>query len=353
MYGVSLITVKKALTTLIQQGVLYSRVGKGTYVAQLSPDTQDEQHPTIGLVLQDIRSPFFSRVMHSVEDGAYELGYHVLLANSSGRPEKEDAQIARFRTFGVKGLIVASMSHEYHASPTIRKLLHEDFPFVMVSYIADEDIPFVGCDHERGGFMATEYLIKLGYQRVGYISGERGNLVGALRQRGYAAALKAHGRKLDKRFLFHLRQKGERYDYQSGYEIGSKFTKLKMKPDAMFIYNDLSALGFEDAVLAGGLRVPEDVAIIGFDDIERGAYAAVPLTTIRQPSDLIGKQAMDLLLRLMEHRETSHRRILQPQLIVRDSCRNGKLKGRNGKPAANGKKAKNHPSRLLLQKSTV
>lgn len=352
-YGVSLITVKKALTTLIQQGVLYSRVGKGTYVAQLSPDTHDEQHPTIGLVLQDIRSPFFSRVMHSVEHGAYELGYHVLLGNSSGKPEKEDAQIARFRTFGVKGLIIASMSHEYHASPTIRKLSREGFPFVMVSYIADENIPFVGCDHEQGGYMATEYLIKLGYQRIGYINGEKGNLVGALRERGFAAALKAHGKKLDKRFLFHLRHKGERYDYQSGYEIGGKFAKLNVRPDAMFIYNDLSALGFEDAVLAGGLRVPEDVAIIGFDDIERGQYASVPLTTIRQPSDPIGKQAMELLLQLMEGRETPRRRILQPQLIVRDSCRTGKLRSRNGKPSATTKTEKARGSRLLSRKSTV
>jgi DNA-binding LacI/PurR family transcriptional regulator len=353
MYDVSLITVKKALTTLIQQGVLYSRVGKGTYVAQFSPDTHEEQHPTIGLVLQDIRSPFFSRVMHSVADGAYEMGYHVLLANSSGKPEKEDAQIARFRTFGVKGMIIASMSHEYHASPTIRKLCQEGFPFVMVSYIADENIPFVGCDHERGGFIATEYLIKLGYQRIGYINGERGNLVGALRQRGFAAALKAHGRKPDKRFLFHLRQKGERYDYQSGYEIGEKFVRLKVKPDAMFIYNDLSALGFENAVLAGGLRIPEDVAIIGFDDIERGEYAAIPLTTIRQPSDLIGKQAMELLLRLMERRETVHRRILQPQLVVRQSCRDEKLRGRNGKANQSAKMAKVRLARLLSRKPTA
>ncbi|HCA78363.1 MAG TPA: hypothetical protein DEP53_01380 [Bacteroidetes bacterium] len=352
-YGVSLITVKKALTTLIQQGILYSRVGKGTYVAQLSPDFHDEQHPTIGLVLQDIRSPFFSRVMHSVENTAYELGYHVLLANSSGKPEREDSQIARFRTFGVKGMIIASMSHEYHASPTIRKLFQEGYPFVMVSYIADENIPFVGCDHERGGFMATEYLIKLGYQRIGYINGERGNLVGVLRQRGYAAALKLHGRKLDKRFLFHLRLKGERFDYQSGYEIGRKFAKLKVRPDAMFIYNDLSALGFEEAVLANGLRIPEDVAIIGFDDIERGAYAAVPLTTIRQPSDLIGKQAMELLLRLMEGKEAAHSRILQPQLVARGSCRTVKPKGRNGKAAAVSKAEKARAARSLPRKSIV
>ena len=180
-YGVSLITVKKALGTLIHEGVVFSRVGKGTYVARPPFDGHRQENPTIGLVLQDMRSPFFSRVMHSVEDAAYELGYHVLLSNSSGKAEKEDGQIARFRAFGVKGLIIASMSHKYHATPTIRRLLHDGFPFVMVSYIADEEIPFVGSDHQLGGYMATEYLIKLGYKTIGYVNGETGNLVGDLR----------------------------------------------------------------------------------------------------------------------------------------------------------------------------
>jgi DNA-binding LacI/PurR family transcriptional regulator len=330
-YHVSLITVKKALATMIQQGILYSRVGKGTYVAQQTDETRPQERLTIGLVLQDLRSPFFSRVMHSVEDAAYELGYHVLISNSSGKAEKEDAQIARFKKFGVNGMIIASMSHMYHATPTVRRLLHEGFPFVMVSYIADEEIPFVGCDHKLGGFMATEYLIKLGYERIGYISGEKGNLVGDLRRSGYEEALKAHGRKIDKRLVHHLRMKGEWHDYQSGYEIGKKFKSLEVKPDALFVYNDLAALGFQDAALAQGIRIPEDVALVGFDDIERGQYASVPLTTVGQPTDSIGRQATDLLLRLMMGKRNVLRRVIKPELVIRASCRpkknhNGKIK---------------------------
>jgi DNA-binding LacI/PurR family transcriptional regulator len=257
--------------------------------------------------------------MHSVEDAAYELGYHVLLSNSSGKAEKEEAQIARFRKFGVQGMIIASMSHKYHATPTIRKMLHEGFPFVMVSYIADEDIPFVGSDHELGGFLATEHLIKSGYERIGYISGEKGNMVGDLRQRGYERAMKTHGRRIDKRLIFHLGKKGEWHDYQSGYEIGKQFSKLSVKPDALFVYNDLSALGFEQSILDQGLNVPEDVAIVGFDDIDRGEYAAIPLTTVRQPTDLIGKEAMDLMVKLTQGKEPSPRKILKPALVIRES----------------------------------
>jgi DNA-binding LacI/PurR family transcriptional regulator len=319
VYHVSLITVKKALATLINDGVVFSRVGKGTYVAQHTADARQNGHPTIGLVIQDIRSPFFSRVMHSVEDAAYELGYHVLVSNSSGKAEKEEAQIARFREFGVSGMIIASMSHKYHATPAIRKMLHQGFPFVMVSYIADKDVPFVGSDHGRGAYLATEYLVKQGYQRIGYINGEQGNMVGELRRHGYEEALKAHGRRADKRLQFHLRMRGEQHDYESGYEIGKKFPKLSVKPDAVFVYNDLSALGFEEAILEQGLRIPEDVAIVGFDDIDRGEYAQVPLTTMRQPTALIGTHAVELLVKLMNGKSGPLRKILKPELVIRQS----------------------------------
>jgi LacI family transcriptional regulator len=319
LYHVSLITVKKALTILINDGVVFSRVGKGTYVARHTTDARQNGHPTIGLVIQDIRSPFFSRVMHSVEDAAYELGYHVLVSNSSGKAEKEESQIARFREFGVNGMIIASMSHKYHATPTIRKMLHQGFPFVMVSYIADQDVPFVGSDHEQGGYLATEYLVKQGYQRIGYINGEPGNMVGELRRHGYENALKAYGRRVDMRLQFHLRMRGEQHDYKSGYEIGKKFQKLSVKPDAVFVYNDLSALGFEDAILEQGLRIPHDVAIVGFDDIDRGEYAQVPLTTMRQPTALIGTHAVELLVKLMNGKSGSLRKILKPELINRQS----------------------------------
>ena len=319
-YHVSLITVKKALTTLIHEGIVFTRVGKGTYVARPTIARPANIHPTIGLVIRDIRSPFFSRVMHSVEDAAYKLGFHVLLSNTSDEAGKEEAQIAQFQEYGVKGLIIASMSHKYYATPTIRKLLDEEFPFVMVSYIADEDIPFVGSDHELGGYIATNYLIKLGYQKIGYVNGEKGNMVGDLRLRGYERALKDHRQRYDRRLVFHLEGKGEWHDYESGYAIGKRFRKMSIKPDALFIYNDLSALGFEDALLEQGLKIPDDVALVGFDDIERGEYAPVPLTTVRQPTDLIGKQAVELLQKLMQGKTDSIRVVLKPELVVRESC---------------------------------
>jgi DNA-binding LacI/PurR family transcriptional regulator len=167
--------------------------------------------------------------------------------------------------------------------------------------------------------------VKQGYQRIGYINGEPGNMVGELRRRGYEKALKAHGRRIDKRLQFHLRLRGEKYDYQSGYEIGKKFGTLRIRPDALFVYNDLSALGFEDAVLEQGLRIPTDLAIVGFDDIERGEYALAPLSTVRQPTKLIGKEAVSLLLSLIQGKKTKIRRVLKTKLVIRESSGNRKL----------------------------
>ncbi len=240
------------------------------------------------------------------------------------------------------------MSHKYHATPTIRKMLHEGFPFVMVSYIADEDVPFVGSDHEQGGFLATESLVKQGYQRIGYINGEQGNMVGELRRHGYERALKAHGRRVDRRLQFHLRMRGEKHDYQSGYEIGKRFRTFSVRPDAVFVYNDLSALGFEEAILEQGLRIPDDVAIVGFDDIDRGEYAQVPLTTMRQPTDQIGMFAVELLVKLMAGKNSSPRKILKPELVIRESsgCRQAGRK-REGRIF----NAKNRPSRKSPMKA--
>jgi DNA-binding LacI/PurR family transcriptional regulator len=319
-YGVSLITVKKALTTLVHEGIIYSRVGKGTYVARKNRTSPSARGRTIGLVLRDLQSPFFSLIVQGVEAKAYEYGLNVMLSNSSGRAEKEDAQIEYFRKMGVGGLIIASMSHIYHPTSRIRALLREKFPFVMVSYIEDEDVPFVGTDHELGGYLATQHLLSLGFRTIGYINGEEGNLVGELRKRGYVRALHEHGIKINQRFLFRLRLKGEWNDFQSGYEIGEKVLRSKVRPDAMFVYNDLSALGFQQALLEGGITVPQDMGIVGFDNIERGEYAPVPLTTVEQPTMQIGMRAVEVLKCQMEGKEYTTRSILQPRLLIRKSC---------------------------------
>jgi LacI family transcriptional regulator len=318
-YNVSLITVKKALSNLIDDGLLYSRVGKGTFVARNNSQLILTRHKSIGIVVKNLKSPFFSLITQIVEEQAYDSGYNILLSNTAGVMEKEDNQIKHFRNIGVHGLTIGTASHAYEVSPTIKNLQKEKFPFVMISYVQDPEISFVGTDNEAGAFMATEYLIQKGYQRIGYINGEVGNIVGDIRLKGFLRAHETYNRKVNYQDIFRLRLRGGLNNFQSGFEIGEAFVKLSGRPDAMFCYNDLVALGFQKAVLDAGFRIPEDVALVGFDDIERASFAPVPLTTIHQPTDEIGARTIDMLIKKIEKKPTQSRIILKPELIVRNS----------------------------------
>jgi len=319
-YQVSLITVKKAIAELVRTGQLVSRVGKGVYVSRPRAEMDYTKTQTLGFVLRDLGSPFFSRIFMSVEKAAFTNRYNLLIAHTSNQPDIEDYQIRHFLELGVNGIIIASMSHQYTATPLIRQMLAANYPFVMVSYITDEDVPFVGTDHRLGGYLAGEHLIKLGYRRLGYINGEEGNLVGELRKQGFTQALAEHGLTLAPTDEYQLQLRGEWHDYESGYKVGQAFVNQVPRAEAIFCYNDLAALGFQKAVLDAGLKVPEDVALVGFDDIKRGVTAPVPLTTIHQPTDEIGELAVKTLLNLIENKPIQLRHILKPTLVVRDSC---------------------------------
>jgi DNA-binding LacI/PurR family transcriptional regulator len=318
-YGVSLITVKRALGDLIGEGVLYSRVGKGTYVLR-APSKKNLLSKSIGLVLKNLKSPFFSMIVHSVEQFASEKGFDVLLSNTSQNLEKEESQIRHFYDKGVSGMVIASMSHVYTANATLRFIHESNYPYIMVSYIDDPDLYYVGTNHVDGAYQAASHLASLGFKRIGYINGELGNIVGELRLKGFKKALDEFKLPFKESDHFRLRLRGEIHDFSSGYEIGERFSTMKDRPEAMFVYNDLSALGFMQAVLERGLKVPNDVAIVGFDDIDRSSIAPVPLTTIRQSAQQIGAAAVENLAKRMNGEEVEVKTILKPQLIVRDSC---------------------------------
>jgi DNA-binding LacI/PurR family transcriptional regulator len=332
-YGVSLITVKNALASLVKENVLYTRIGRGTFVAEKSPKNAIlSAYKTLGMVLRDIKHPYFSMIVHSVEERAYQLGYNVVLSGSSGNIEKEENQINHFRSMGVDGLIIASLSLEYRATDYIQKLHRENFPYIMVSYIHDPEYWYVGSDHEHGGFIATEHLIKTGYTSIGYVHVGKGNLLSEVRKNGYYRALTEYGLPFHSRNIFFLG--AEEFDagtdrFQLGYEFARQFKQLADKPEALFFYNDVVALGFLQGAAEQKIRVPDDVAIVGFDDTAVARYAVVPLTTVHQDVDKIASNAVDILQKRIEHGDVGNRTIIKPTLVVRDSCGAKKRAGAN------------------------
>jgi len=319
-YDVSMITVKKAIFDLINEDILYSRVGKGTYVAQKSRRNKLKEHKSIGLVLSDLKSPYFSLISHGVEKKSSQKDYNLLLSNSSGKFEEEERLISRSLDMGVDGLIIASMSHEYHANKTIRSLHDAGYPYVVVSFIAEEDIYHVGTDHKAGSYIATQHLIDHGYEDICYIKAEAGNILGDIRYEGYLKAMNDAGLVVREEECLSYPYRGEWNDHQSGYEIGLQFAERDELPDAVFVYNDLGALGFQSALKEKGFKIPDDLAIMGFDDIERSAYATPSLSTIRQPTEQIGKLAVEKLIKLIDDETPEVQTILKPELVTRESC---------------------------------
>jgi len=324
-YGVSLITVKRALNELLKDGFLYSRVGKGTYVSQNVYAGSYPGAGTLGFVLTDFKNPFFTMILHVIEKYASQNGYNLLFTYSSDCTVKEENQIQQFRNMGVKGLIIASTEHINEATPAVRQLHREAFPYIMISYIDDPDIYYVGTDHEKGAYMAACHFIDLGYRRLGYVNAEKGNHLGMLRQSGFRRALEEKGLPWIEKYNFSFPYK--RKDYESGYAVGKSFSEMSDRPEALFFFNDFSALGFQHAVLERNLAIPEDIAIIGFDDIRKDMRAQVPLTTVHQPIEEIGRLTIETLMKCIEGKPVDVRTILEPNLVVRVSSGAVKHKG--------------------------
>ncbi len=322
-FGVSLITVKKALSNLVKDGILFTRVGKGTYVAEKQKMRVDlMRHKTIGLVLRDLKHPFFSMIVHSVEEKANMLGYNLLLSSSSGNMKKEESEIAHFMSLGVDGIIIASLNLEYRANDYLRKIHEENFPYIMVSYMHDPDYWYIGLDQEQGGYIATEHLINLGYRSIGYVHVGKGNLLCEVRKNGYYRALMEYDIPYDADRIFYpsVNKKDVEVDrFKLGFNFGDTFMEMNNKPEALFFYSDLVALGFLKNVTEKGIKVPDDVAIVGFDNIEVAKYASIPLTTVHQPVDLIGHQAVEIIQKRIDKKDIGNRTILKPELIIRDS----------------------------------
>src|SRR5205085_8118073 len=130
IYGVSMITINKALSGLVSEGILYSRVGRGTFVAIRPAESENSAPPVLGFVLRDLSSPFFSLVAHAAQQRADELGYGLLFSSSSNRVDREEEQINRFRDLGTKGLIIVSMNRTYRLTDSARALHDSGFPYV-------------------------------------------------------------------------------------------------------------------------------------------------------------------------------------------------------------------------------
>ncbi|HEY0139951.1 MAG TPA: LacI family DNA-binding transcriptional regulator [Thermoanaerobaculia bacterium] len=278
---------------------------------------------TIGVVLPELHGEFFSEVIRGIDVASRQHGYQILLSGSHSDREEMRAVVQAVRG-RVDGLIVMSPDLEPSALLTD---LPAGVPVVMLnSRVAGR--PCITIDNANGAREVTAHLLSLGHRRIAFICGPAQNADAEQRRRGYRNALKAAGMEGDRDLEF-----GGHFTEESGYEAARRILESKRRPTAIFASNDAMAIGALGALIEAGVRVPEDMALVGFDDIPIARFLAPPLTTVKVPIAELGRRGFEMLLAASNGSADDTRPArLGTQLVIRRSCGAGLNKKTAVKP---------------------
>lgn len=318
--GVSYATVSRALTNRpevnekTRRDIQKLAEEMGYKPNALARGLVTRESKTLGLIIPDITNPFFPEVARGVEEAASRSGYNVFLCNTNWDAEKERTYIEVLEEKRVDGLIVASVTDD---AKTLEGFTRGGAPLVLVNRVLkDIDTHYVVIDNLKGGYMVVEHLLGLGHKRIAFIGGLRHVEATRERLQGYMLALSSGGIPVDDKLVY-----SGAFKKESGYQNAMKLLEVDQPPTAIFAANDILALGVIQAVQEAGLKVPDDIAVVGFDDIAFASYAEVSLTTIAQPKYIMGEMAAKILMEDIKEgavREKKHI-VLQPSLVVRKS----------------------------------
>jgi LacI family transcriptional regulator len=268
---------------------------------------------TIGIIIPDSANPFFAEVARGIEDTSFEHGYSVILCNTDNDLERESLYTGVLVEKQVDGIlfVAAGLSTE-----NIQALQNRGMPLVIVDrQVSGVEVDSVLTDNHQGGLLATRHLIELGHTRIGCIVGPSDLTPSAARITGYQQALSEAAIPFDETLII----KGD-FQYESGFDAANQLLSMPNPPSAIFAFNDLMAVGALSNALERGLVVPEDLSLLGFDDVRPALYANPPLTTVRQPKHEIGVLATQMLLeRMLDPTLPPRTRVLETNLTLRQS----------------------------------
>ena len=271
---------------------------------------------TLGLIVTDIVNPFFAMVVRGAETVARRAGYRLLLCNSEGELELERQYVADMISHRVEGLLIAPVGDESKAN--LVQLARRGFPFVLI----DRSIPGLPCDLVQADSVAAAqklmtHLIAVGHRRIAVIIEPDNVSTARERLQGCMAAFKASGLKFRPGLIVRTTS-----DRDGGHRAMQQILGFDPRPTAVFAVNNMTALGAMQAIRERGLTVPNDIALVCFDDVEHLAVHSPVLTVIDQPTEMFGTLAAELVLeRIAGERGPSPRSVvLQAELIVRESC---------------------------------
>jgi LacI family transcriptional regulator/LacI family repressor for deo operon, udp, cdd, tsx, nupC, and nupG len=267
----------------------------------------------VGLIIPDIQNPFYAEIARGVEDAAYASEYALILCNSDENLEKERFYLDVMRAESVDGIVLPPFDD---TDVAVIEMVKTEIPVVCVDRShARVKTDLVEVDNYQGAFEAVRHLIEKGHRSIGLIEGRSQVSTSRERLRGYLDALTANGITPRKELM----RAGD-FKQESGRILASELLDLRKPPTAFFVCNNLMTVGALGALHQRGVRIPEEVALVGFDDLPWAEALDPPPTVVRQPAYEVGRQAMELLLkRIMEPQRPPVTVRLRPELVIRKS----------------------------------
>lgn len=273
---------------------------------------------TVGLVVPDLLHPFFAQVAKAISAAIRDRGYSLIIASSEEDAALERQEIEQLLARRVDVLLIASAQS---AVESLRKIEMSQTPYILIDRrFAGLAANFVGVDDEAVGRLATHHLIEQGCRRIAHIRGpQTSTAIGRLQ--GFLRTLAAHGREPLPGHIVSIGTSGDDRGEPGGYEAAKKLLRLKRIPDGIFCFNDPIALGAMRAILDAGLRIPDDIAVVGCGNALYSDFLRVPLTSIDQDSAGIGKHAAEMALAILSANTSVRRKthMVTPTLVARAS----------------------------------
>lgn len=278
---------------------------------------------SIGMIITTSESPFFAEIVLAVEEFCYSKGYSLFLCNTQNKPEKIQNHLDMLTKKRVDGILV--MCSEYSGN-SFEIFENTNIPMVIMDWGMSDARADVILDHSfDGGYLATQHLIDNGHTDIAVITGNLEKEIARKRFEGVNKALADAGLSIPEQWI----QEGD-FEPEGGYECMNNLLKTSAKlPTAVFCFNDVMALGAISAITEKGLNVPQDISVIGYDNVHSSRFYAPPLTTIHQSKSRLGAAALELLLERIENNEKAKEpKVLEffPELVKRKSVRNLKIK---------------------------
>lgn len=274
---------------------------------------------TIGLLVNNIADAFYPEMARGIEEKANAHGYSLLLCNTNRSLKGEKRSLDTLRAKGVDGVILTTVTVD---DPHLEPLIAERFPFVLINRLAMDPVlenrmDYVVLDNYACGYKAAEHLYRLGHNRIALITGALNTSTGMMRTQGARQAIKDLGMERDSNLVVECG-----YIRENAYRAATRILEMEHPPTAFFAQDDHMALGVREAVLKKGLKIPEEIALMGVDDIDMASLTGVDLTTISQKKYEMGVLGVEILVRKIEN-DAPHmvsKVVLEAEIIKRRSC---------------------------------